>query len=324
MIWYEYYKPGTISEALALTSQFRGEAMYIAGGTDVMVLLKQKKIVPRQLISLRNIKELSLMDRLTIGACVTHRELQKDEYVKERFSALHDAVCNLGSTQIRNVATIGGNICNAAPSADTACPLLVLGAEAVMVGSDGERRVAIDDFFTGPGKTVLRKGEILKSLLLPEFGEMTGSAYIKHTRRNAMDLPIIGVAVRITINVGKNGDELQCKDFLNTVESGREILQQFTEEEVRCEDIRIALGVVSPRPMRAKKAEAALKGKVISEKIFREIGEIAASEAAPRDSIRGQAWYRSEMIKVLIARAILKSIDRIIRPGGTVYPERLW
>lgn len=324
MIGYEYYKPDTISAALDLMRQFKGEAVYVAGGTDVMVLLKQKKINPRQLISLRNIKELSLIDGLTIGACVTHRELQKNEYVKKRFSGLHDAVCNLGSAQIRNVATIGGNICNAAPSADTACPLLVLDANAVVVGSDEERRVAIDDFFTGPGKTVLRKGEMLKSLLMPEFGEMTGSAYIKHTRRNAMDLPIIGVATRITISVGKTGGELRCKDSLCTAASTEEVLQRFAEEELRCEDVRIAMGVVAPRPMRAKKAESALKGKVISEKILQEIGEIAASEASPRDSVRGEAWYRSEMIRVLVARAILRSIDRIIRPDSTVYPERFW
>lgn len=324
MYRYEYYKTHTISEALDLMVQFQDEAAYIAGGTDVMVLLKQKKIIPRRLISLRNIKELSLKDGQTIGACVTHRELQKDEYVKKCFSALHDAVCNVGSTQIRNVATIGGNICNAAPSADTACPLLVLDAEAVIAGPNGERRVTIDDFFLGPGKTVLQKGEILRSLLMPEFGNMTGSAYIKHTRRNAMDLPIIGVAARVTIGVGKNGGDLRCKDSLCTAESTEELLQRFAEEELRCEDVRIAMGVVAPRPIRAKKAEQALTGKIISEKVIREIGEIAASEASPRDSIRGEAWYRGEMIRVLVKRAVLNSIDRIIRPDNRVYPERLW
>jgi hypothetical protein len=139
-----------------------------------------------------------------------------------------------------------------------------------------------------------------------------------------MDLPIIGVAARITIRVGKSGGELRCKDFLCTTQSTQEILQRFTEEELLCEDARIAMGVVAPRPIRAKKAEAALKGKVISEKLLQEIGEIALSEASPRDSIRGEAWYRGEMIRVLVKRAILRSIDRIIRPDDTVFPERLW
>ncbi len=324
MIRYDYHKPGTISEALDLMARFQGEAVYVSGGTDVMVLLKQKKIAPKQLISLRNIKELTLMDGVAIGAGITHRELQKNEDVRKRFSALHDAVCNLGSTQIRNVATIGGNICNAAPSADTACPMLVLDAETVIAGPDGDRRVSIDDFFVGPGKTGLQKGEILRSFLMPQFGELTGSAYIKHTRRNAMDLPIIGVAARVTISIGKSGGELRCRDSLCTMASTEQILKQFADEELRCKEVRLAMGVVAPRPMRAKKAEAALQGKVISEEILQEIGEIAALEASPRDSVRGEAWYRSEMIRVLVKRAILKSIDRIIRPDSMVYPERYW
>jgi carbon-monoxide dehydrogenase medium subunit len=193
-----------------------------------------------------------------------------------------------------------------------------------IVGPKGTREVAIDDFFQGPGKTVLEPGELVKGFVIPAFGENTGSAYIKHTRRQAMDLPIIGVAARITISIGKSGGELRCKDFLCTTQSTQEILQRFSAEELRCEDARIAMGVVAPRPIRAKKAEAALKGKVISEKLLQEIGEIALSEASPRDSIRGEAWYRSEMIRVLVKRSILRSIDRIIRPDDTVFPERLW
>jgi CO/xanthine dehydrogenase FAD-binding subunit len=108
------------------------------------------------------------------------------------------------------------------------------------------------------------------------------------------------------------------------MESNPDVLKRFEEEELRFEDVRIAMGVVAPRPIRAKKAEAALKGKIVSDQILQEIGEIAVSEASPRDSIRGEAWYRSEMIRVLVKRAILRSIDRIIRPDDTVYPERLW
>ncbi len=317
---YEYCKPATIQEAVGLMEQFDGQAAYIAGGTDVMVLLRQKKLSPKALISLRNIKELAWRDATTIGAGVTHREIQQDEAIELRYSALHDAVCNLGSTQIRNVATIGGNICNAAPSADTACPLLVLDARAVAAGPKGEREIAIDDFWLGPGKTVLEKTEILKEFRLPSFGDNTGSAYIKHTRRKAMDLPIIGIAVRITID----NKDLRCKDLLCTMASASEILSRLGDEELKCEDIRIAMGVVSPRPMRAKKAEDALRGKIISDKTVAAIAEIAASEASPRDSIRGEAWYRRDMVKVLVQRAIMKSIDRIIRPDEMVYPDRLW
>jgi carbon-monoxide dehydrogenase medium subunit len=316
----------TIEEAVGLMASLDG-AKYIAGGTDVMVLIRQKKLKPKNLISIRNIKDLAYIDTahgLKFGAATTHSDIDSHDVIKRTYSALTDATSHLGSWQIRNVATVGGNICNAAPSADTACPLLVLDTMVSIAGPRGPREVALDDFFQGPGKTVLQRGELVKDFVVPAFGENTGSAYIKHTRRQAMDLPIIGVAARITISVGKSGGELRCKDFLCTTQSTTDLLQRFAEEELRCEDVRIAMGVVAPRPIRAKKAEAALKGKVISEKILREIGEIALSEASPRDSIRGEAWYRSEMIKVLVKRAILRSIDRIIRPDDTVYPERLW
>ncbi len=317
---YEYYKPGSIQEAIDLMEKFDAGCVYIAGGTDVMVQVAQKKLSPRALISLRNIKELSFKDQTTIGPGVTHRDLQKDSTVEKKYSALYDAVCNLGSTQIRNVATIGGNICNAAPSADTACPLLVLDAKAVAVGPKGEREIAIDDFWLGPGKTVLKREELVKAFRMPTFNARTGSAYIKHTRRQAMDLPIIGIAVRITIDK----DDLRCKDMLCSTAPASEILSHFGDEELKCEDIRIAMGVVAPRPVRAKKAEDALRGKVISDKSVAAIAEIAASEASPRDSVRGEAWYRREMVKVLVQRAVMKSLDRIIRPDEMVYPERLW
>lgn len=320
MLHYDYHKPQTIKEAIDLMASYGGEAEYVAGGTDVMVLIGQKKLAPRALISLRNVKDLKRRDGAVIGAGVTHRELQKDTFIAERCSALYDAVCNLGSTQIRNVATIGGNICTAAPSADTACPLLVLDAKAILTGKAGEREVPIDEFFAGPGKTMLAKGEILKEFRIPQFGESTGSAYIKHTRRAAMDLPIIGVAAMITLD----RNDVKCRDVLCTTEPISKLMGYFEDEKLRCENVRIAMGVVAPRPIRAKKAEAALKGKVLSEKLIAEVAEIAQSEASPRDSIRGEAWYRSEMIKVLVRRAIMKAVERVLRPGEVVYPERLW
>ena len=320
MLHYDYHKPDTLNEALELMAQYKNEATYIAGGTDVMVLIGQKKLAPRALISLRNVADLKRREGTVIGAGVTHRELQNDPLIEEHCSALHDAVCNLGSTQIRNVATIGGNICTAAPSADTACPLLVLDAKAVLASKAGEREVPVDDFFTGPGKTVLQKGEILKEFRMPRFGEKSASVYIKHTRRAAMDLPILGVAARVTLD----RNDVQCRDALCAVEPISKLLGLFEDEQLRCTDARIAMGVVAPRPIRAKKAEAALTGKVLSEKLVAEVAEMAQSEASPRDSIRGEAWYRSEMIKVLVRRAIMKAIERVLRPGEVVYPERLW
>lgn len=322
---YDYHKPGTIEEAVSLMATLDG-AQYIAGGTDVMVLIRQKKLNPKSLISIRNIKDLAYIDTakgLKFGAATTHSDIDSHEIIKRAYSALTDATSHLGSWQIRNVATVGGNICTAAPSADTACPLLVLDAMVSIVGPKGSRDVALDDFFQGPGKTALGQGELVKGFVIPAFGDNTGSAYIKHTRRQAMDLPILGVATRITISV-KSGSEVRCRDMFCTIDSIANILSKLKDEELKVEDARIAMGVVAPTPMRAKKAEAALKGKIVSPELFEEIGNIAASEAKPRDSIRGEAWYRSEMIKVLVKRALIKSIDRIIRPDEAIYPERLW
>jgi carbon-monoxide dehydrogenase medium subunit len=325
VLGFEYYKPKTVAEAIELMGSL-DNARFIAGGTDVMVLLRQKKISPQHMISLRNIPELNIIDTvdgLKIGSCVSHNDIDKNEYIKKYYSALTDATSRLGSRQIRNVATIGGNICNAAPSADTACPLLVFDTKAVVIGKEGEREIDLNDFFVGPGQTVLARGEILKEFVMPRFRDNTGSAYMKHTRREAMDLPILGIATRITISIDEER-EIRCRDLLCTIDSISNILARLKDEGLRCEEARIAMGVVAPRPMRAKKAEEALRGKIISPELFDEIGEIAAGEAQPRDSIRGEAWYRREMIKILVKRALMKSIDRIIRPDEEIYPERLW
>lgn len=137
-----------------------------------------------------------------------------------------------------------------------------------------------------------------------------------------MDLPILGVAARVTIRI--EGSDVRCKDAFCTIDDISNIMRKLETEELVVEDARIAMGVVAPRPIRAKKAEAALKGKVVSEALFNEIGEIAAGESQPRDSIRGEAWYRRDMVRVLTKRALLKAIDRVVRPDDTVYPDRLW
>ena len=319
MVRYDYYKPLTLREAVELKELHR-DALYIAGGTDVMVLMKEKKLAPKALISLRNVAELTRWDGVTIGSGVTLREIETDDGTKKSLEALHEAASRVGSTQVRNVATVGGNICNAAPSADTACPLLVFDADVVIAGPKGERRIALDDFFLGPGKTALEEGEILKEFRLPQFGDDTGSAYIKQTRRNGVDLAIVGVAVRLTVDK----KDLRCKDMLCSTAPASEILAHFEEEELRCEDIRIAIGAAAPRPIRARKGEEALKGRLVSDKAVAAAARVAASECAPIDDIRGQAWYRAEIVEVLVRRAVMKSLDRILRPDEMIYPDRLW
>jgi carbon-monoxide dehydrogenase medium subunit len=320
---FDYLKPKTLEEALSLLNQHGKKAKLIAGGTDVIVMIKQKTLSPDVLISLQGIPgldQIQMDGTLRIGAMVTHRALEKSELIRKEFSALADAVDCLGSIQIRNVATIGGNICTAAPSADTATPLLVLKAQVKMKSLSKERMVPIEEFFTAPGETVLKKGEVVTELIVPKPPPNTGSAYWKHQRRLALDLPILGVSTLLTLNK----KVVSCSDLLCTTSPISSILHAMEEDELTCNEVRIALGVAAPMPIRAIKAENLLRGKKVSDELLEEVAQTAAQEAQPRDTIRGEAWYRRDMIKVLVKRMAMKSIERVVRPEETVFPVRLW
>lgn len=320
---FDYLRPKTLEEALSLLNQQGKKTKLIAGGTDVIVLIKRKKMAPDILISLRGIPGLDQIQyngALRIGPLVTHRAIEKSEVIRKEFSALADATDVLGSIQIRNVATIGGNICTAAPSAETATPLLVLGAQVKIRNLKEEKTVPIEEFFTGPGETILKKGEIVTELVMPKPLPHTGSAYWKLQRRLALDLPILGVSTLLSLDKGT----ISCSDMLCTVSPISSILHTMEQDELVCKEVRIALGVAAPTPVRAIKAESLLRGKKISDELLGEVAETAAKEAQPRDTIRGEAWYRRDMIRVLVKRMAMKSIERVVRPEETVFPVRLW
>ncbi len=320
---FDYLRPQTLEEALALLNQYGKKAKLIAGGTDVIVLIKQKAMMPEVLISLRGIPGLDQIrydGALKIGAMVTHRDIEKSQVIRKEFSALTDAADVLGSIQIRNVATIGGNICTAAPSADTATPLLVLGTQVKIKSLSEERTVPIEGFFTGPGETLLKKGEMVTELIIPKPLPNTGSAYWKLQRRLALDLPILGVSVLLSLDKGT----VSCSDMLCTASPISSILHTMEKDELTCKEIRIALGVAAPTPIRALKAENLMRGKKISDELLEEVANTASMEAQPRDSIRGEAWYRKDLVRVLVKRMAMKSIERVVRPEETIFPERLW
>ena len=320
---FDYFKPKTVEEALTLFAKYGGKSKLIAGGTDVIVMIKQKAMAPDALISLREIpglNEIKFNGSLSIGPMVTHRAIEKSEIIRKNFSALTDAVDDLGSIQIRNVATIGGNICTAAPSADTATPLLVLGTQVKIKTPRGERNVPIEEFFKGPGETALKSGEMVKELLIPKPLPNTGSAYHKLQRRLALDLPILGVSVLLSLDKNK----ITCSDLLCTASPISSILHKMEEDEIICKEVRIALGVAAPTPMRAVKAEALLRGKKLSDELLEEAANTASQEAQPRDTLRGEAWYRKDMVRVLVKRMAMKSIERVVQPEETIFPERLW
>jgi len=320
---FDYLRPRTLEEALFLLNQHGKKAKLIAGGTDVIVMIKQKAMAPEVLISLRAVPGLDQIRYdgfLRIGAMVTHRDIEKSEAIRKEFSALADAADVLGSIQIRNVATIGGNICTAAPSADTVTPLMALGTQIKIKSLGDERTVPIEEFFTGPGETILKKGEMVTELVVLKPLPNTGSAYWKLQRRLALDLPILGVSVLLSLDKGT----VSCSDMLCTTSPISSILHSMEKDELTCKEIRIALGVAAPTPMRALKAENLMRGKKISDELLEEVASTASSEAQPRDSIRGEAWYRREMIRVLVKRMAMKAIERVVRPEENIFPERLW
>jgi len=283
---FEYLKPASLAEALSLLEEYRYKARSIAGGTDVIVMIKKKEMTPDYLISLNNVSGMDSLEEvdgvLRIGSMVTHRTLENSALIREKYTSLFDATSVLGSVQVRNVATIGGNICTSAPSADTAPPLLVLDAKVVIKGRETEREVTLSEFYVGPGKNVLQHGEIVTRFEVPKALPKSASAYYKLSRRAAMDLPIIGVAVYL----------------------------QLSDDYSRCEDARVALGVCAPTPVRVKEAEAILKENPANEEAFKKAGEAAALEAQPRDSLRGSAWYRQDMIKVMVPRMANLCLER--------------
>ncbi len=280
---FEYFEPKMLREALELLAEKGRDAKVLAGGTDLLVQMKIGKIEPKYLINIKRISELEFIKEenqgIRIGALTKLRRIEKSEIVKERFPALYEAVRSMGSVQIKNMGTIGGNLCNASPAADTAPPLLVYDAKLKLASLEGERVVPIDEFFTGPGETVLRPGEMLTEIFVPYQPQNTGSAFIK-VARVSMDLAKVNVAVSLTLEGG--------------------VVKRA----------RIALGAVAPTPVRAREAERFLEGRSPSEEDFRRAGEMASGEIKPITDLRSTAWYRREVSKVIVADALRIALDR--------------
>ena len=287
MVRFEYLEPTRLQEVIAILTDHGSQAKVLAGGTDLLTLLKERTLKPRFVV---NIKRLTGLEGITytpgkglrIGALTTIRTLETSPLLKEKYPALAQAAHLLGSPQVRNLATIGGNLCNAAPSAETASPLLSFSASARIAGPKGESTLPLESFFSGPGTTVLQEGELLTELFLPEPPPRMGSVYIKHCPRGSMDIAVVGVAVMVALASG-NGKVEEC---------------------------RIGLGAVAPTPFRAKGAEELLRDKKPTELLVQEVAQRAATESTPISDIRGSAEYRSQMVRVLTARALLIAFER--------------
>lgn len=277
---FEYYKPQSLDEVWELKAKL-SEALFIAGGTDLMVRIKNSEISPPALISLRSISELRSIEigELThLGAMTPISDLIQHQALSHKFPVLIEAAKRLGSIQIRNVATIGGNLCNSSPCADMALPLLVLEAKLRLQNPHGSRIIPLNEFFIGPGETCLTPDEILTDILLKSPSAAAKSTFMKKGRVK-MDLAIASVAA---------------------------LLEMDGE---RCLKARLAAGSVAPVPLRLSRVEALFEGATITKELLAEAQQLAAQSVAPITDIRASKEYRRQIVAVYVKRALKKILE---------------
>ena len=278
---FEYHAAENLPDALDMAARWGSDAKILAGGTDLVVAMKHKTMLPPHLISLHKVKELEFVQvddsSIHVGALCRHADLAVHSALKKSIPVLCEAVNLIGSWQIRNMATIGGNICHASPAADSAAPLLVLDARAVITGSGGERTVPLESFFVGPGVTSLKPNEIVKELTMAKPKGQSFGCYKKLMRKKAVDLSQVGVA------------------FQAEVDEGREKLSK----------VAIGLGGVAPTPIRVPEAEQLFAGRSYDQamKAIPEAARAAVAATRPIDDIRATASYRREIVAVYLQRA---------------------
>lgn len=279
---FDYHLPSALDEACSLKKEHGNRGIVVAGGSDVYAKMHSGDHLYDHVIDLKKIDALKGIEwsedkGLSIGALATHHAIERHPLICKRFGLLVQGVRTIGSLQVRNRGTIGGNICTAAPSADAVGPLLALGADCLVHGLSGDRLIALKDFFAGPKKTVLAEDEILAKVIVPAPPARYGGAYFKYGRRNAMEIALLGVSVYLEVeNDGKT-----------------------------CRKMRIALGTSAPTPIRAYKTEEYYIGKDLSDKNAVEAGgEVVLNDASPRSSWRADGDFRRSLLKLLVPRTV--------------------
>jgi carbon-monoxide dehydrogenase medium subunit len=278
---FEYHAPRTLDEAIALLDRYEANARLLAGGTDLVIQMTDRLVVPEHVIDLKMIEELKRFEwdaetGLTIGAAVPFRRLETSPEVRRYYPGMYEAAAEVGSWQIRNLGTAGGNLCTASPAGEIGPILYALDAQVEIAGPRGRQRLPVQQFITGVRRTVLEPNELLLSIQVPHPGERASSHYIKLKERQKMDIAFVGVAAAVELEPG--------------------------DGVVR--EARIALGAVAPTPVRAPRAEATLRGKRLTDELLAEAGQEAARTATPIVDVRASAEYRTEMVDVLTRRAL--------------------
>src|SRR5439155_10951575 len=284
---FTYLRPTNLKESVGLLSEHRGKAKVLCGGTDLMLFLQDGIFTPDFLIDVRNVAELNVLDfssesGLTLGAATSLRRIETSPLVQDKYPHLAQGAAEIGSVQIRNLGSAGGNVCTATPSADIAPALISLEATARLASVRGERTVPLDQFFTGVRKTVLEPDELLVDLRIPAPPKRSSGAYVKLDTRPQMDLAIVGVAVTVALAPGDS----------------------------QIQRAAICLGAVAPTPIRAREAEQIHASRPLTDALLAEAGQAAAKAARPISDVRASADYRREQCDLMTRRAIRLAVVR--------------
>lgn len=276
---FSYIKPAQLGEAVSALKECRDPCLF-AGGTDLLVGMKHNLIKPDCIIDLKGIPGLDsfeLGDDWRFGALTRVRDVETSKTLQKQLPFLCQAAGSLGSTQVRNKATIGGNLCNASPAGDMATMFLAMDTRLVILSEKGQRQVGVDEFFQGPNLTVLKRDDILTEIRVPREIKNFRGLYLKFSQRKAMDIGMVNMALLLETDSGGTG----------------------------CKTIRIALGAVAPTPIRARQAEKTVQGQPITSDLIRQAAELAADEARPISDFRASAHYRKALVRKLVEKGLL-------------------
>lgn len=287
MKWIDYANPRTLRDAIDILADRGEKARVLAGGTDILVQLRTGRRAPDILVDVKEVPELNEVTYdpaigLTLGAAVPCYKIYSNEGVASAYPGLIDSASLIGGIQIQGRASIGGNLCNAAPSADAIPALIALSATCEIAGPNGTRRVPAEDFCTGPGENILQPGELLVSLYFPPPPQNSGANYIRFIPRNEMDIAVAGVGVSVVLDDNKT-----------TIESAR-----------------VALASVAPTPLFVKAAGDALAGQPLNGESLQKAADLAKEAAVPITDMRGTIEYRKHLCEVLTRRALKAAIER--------------
>ena len=284
MIRFDYQEPTTLKKTFSLMEKYGDDARVMAGGTALIIMMRQRLLTPKVVISLGRIPKFDRItynnkDGLRIGAGARHRDIELSAAVHKHYPLLHETFRKVAQPRIRNMGTVGGNLAGGDPLTDPGASLFALDAEVTLTSSKGQRRLRLDEFFIDYYQTALEPGELLTEIHVP-LPQRPGWSHIKFTPRSIEDFATVGVAITLKANNGT------------------------------CEDVRIGLNSVASTIVRARKAEEVLRGKPITDTALQEMGEVAATECDPTDDNRGSAEYKLDLVRVLVPRAAKEAFER--------------